>query len=875
MSLASGTRLGPYEILAPLGAGGMGEVYRARDTRLDRSVAVKVLPSHLTNNPELRARFEREAKAVSSLNHPHICTLHDVGHHEGTDYLVMELVEGETLADRLRKGALPLDQTLRIGIEIADALDKAHRQGVIHRDLKPGNVMLTKSGSKLMDFGLAKLSLAAEGVGTNSALPTAAAPLTGQGAILGTVPYMAPEQLEGKEADARSDLWAFGCLLYEMATGRRAFEGKSQASLISAIMDKEPPPISQLQPLTPPSLERLVKVCLAKDPDDRFQMAHDVMQELKWIGEAPSGVAGPTVGARGPTSRREVLAWTLAATGLFAVAGLIAAQRGPRQFTKAPEAIVTHILPPADSVNSFRDGFAVSPDGRKVAFSSLSSKGERLLWVRSLDRAQPQSLAGTDGANLPFWSPDGMEIGFFAGGKLKRVRAEGGSPQTVPGYRAVRPLGGSWGRDGSILVGIDNGGISRVDAAGGQPVTVVSSKLGGVLPFVLPDGERFLYDAADELFVGPSDERQPSAAIAGLKGTSHAEFAAPDRLVFWDVASRALCTQRVDLERARVVGPRQVLSEELPRPAGWPAFSVSPSGALAYLVHLPGSRNEFMNRMQWVDRSGQVLAGVGAIGGYWNARLSRDGRRIAADGGEGTWIYDAEKGIPTRLSSESLNWAVWAPTDDRVAYIKWSRGVAQIEERPPGGGEARTLAQVQASDQPTDWSPDGRYLLMTRRSRLRDVVMLDLPERRIVPFLTTDYNEMNAMFSPDGRYVAYQSDETGAFEIYLRPFPGPGPARRISSAGGQHPRWRADGKELFFLTADWTIMATPIRTQPSLEVGTPASLFRMPMADIILGLVSPYDVAPDGKRFLVIVPQATAIPLTLTFVQNWTALLDR
>jgi dipeptidyl aminopeptidase/acylaminoacyl peptidase len=313
----------------------------------------------------------------------------------------------------------------------------------------------------------------------------------------------------------------------------------------------------------------------------------------------------------------------------------------------------------------------------------------------------------------------------------------------------------------------------------------------------------------------------------------------------------------------------------VPVPAGWPAFSVSPAGALAYVVNPPGSRNEYTNRMQWVDRSGQLLRSVGAIGGYWSARLSHDGRRVAVQADE-TWLYDAEKGIPTRFAKWGTS-SVWSPSDDRLVGVSWtSNVVGKIEERPLGDGEARTVAQLETNHWPSDWSPDGRWLALTHRwASLPDLVMLDLSEHRMVPFLTTDYNEMNAVFSPDGGYVAYQSDDTGAFEIYLRPFPGPGPARRISLAGGQHPRWRADGKELFFLTADWTIMATPIRTQPSLEVGTPAPLFRMPMADIILGLVSPYDVAPDGKRFLVIVPQATAIPLTLTFVQNWTALLEK
>src|SRR5262245_16380281 len=441
MSLAAGTRLGPYEVLGSLGTGGMGEVYRARDTRLDRSVAIKVLLERLASYADLRQRFEREAKAVSSLNHPHICTLHDVGHQAGLDYLVMELVEGETLLDRVKKGPLPLDQTLRYGIEIADALDRAHRNGVIHRDLKPGNLMLTKSGSKLMDFGLAKRALSRDGKDCVSAIPTQEKPLTEAGSLLGTYQYMSPEQLEGKDADVRSDIWALGCVLYEMATGKRAFDGKSQASLISAIMTSEPQSIAQLQPMTPPALERLVKVCLAKDPDDRLQTAHDVMQELKWIAEGGGARAEVAKASR----FRERALWAgglVAATiGTWLVATM--KQRAPE-----PErAIQFEIRPPEGTV--LQPYMAVSPQGTHIAFTVQDAAGVDRLFVSTLSTGKTEPIAGTEGAAGPFWSPDGRSVGFHADSRLKRVDIAGGVPQTITAVAEVR--GATWRRDGWIV----------------------------------------------------------------------------------------------------------------------------------------------------------------------------------------------------------------------------------------------------------------------------------------------------------------------------------------------------------------------------------------------------------------------------------------
>src|SRR5215468_4407566 len=456
MPLSTGARLGPYELLAPLGAGGMGEVYRARDTRLERTVAVKVLPSHLSASAEVRQRFEREARTISQLSHPHICALYDVGNQDGVEYLVMEFLEGETLAERLLKGPLPADQTLRYGIEIADALDKAHRQGIVHRDLKPGNVMLTKSGIKLLDFGLARYAPTGAGASSVSVLPTQAGTnLTEKGTVLGTFQYMAPEQLEGKEADARTDIFALGTVLYEMATGKKAFSGPSQATLIAAIIGSEPPPISTVQPMVAPALDRVVKACLAKDPEDRWQTAHDVRLQLQWIleGGSQAGVAAPVVARR---RTRERLAW-----GLFAAAALAAAFFAAGYLRRAPKpgrAVRTSVILPEKRFLNF---LAVSPDGAQLAFVAGTPGGKRQIWLRSLDSLTAQPLASTENSDFPFWSPDGKFLAFFADGKLKKVEAAGG-PAVILCDAAPNGLGGTWSREGVILFAHPSAPISRV-----------------------------------------------------------------------------------------------------------------------------------------------------------------------------------------------------------------------------------------------------------------------------------------------------------------------------------------------------------------------------------------------------------------------------
>jgi len=648
MAMEAGTRLGPYQILAPIGAGGMGEVYRARDTRLDRTVAIKALPAHLAANPELRQRYEREARAVSSLNHPHICVLYDIGQQDGIDFLVMEYLEGETLAARLAQGPLPLDQTLRYAIQIADALAQAHRQSVFHRDLKPGNIMLTRTGSKLLDFGLARIGPSRQGSKPDA--PTVSEGLTQKGAILGTFQYMAPEQLEGKDADGRSDIFAFGAVLHEMATGRKAFVGSSQASLIAAILKEDPPPVSQLQPLTPPGLDRSVRKCLAKDPELRWQTAADLKDELEWIA---GGAAAPVVlpGA----DRWKRLPWVAAAM-LLVVAVLgwaLYALRAPA--AHQPIYRLTVLPPPGTTVGSdYRSFFALSPDGRLLAFVA-AAQGRTQLYLRPLDSADARPLPGTDGASYPFWSPDSQHLGFFADRKLKKVSASGaGPPQVI--CDAPYNRGGAWNRDNVILFAPNPGSVlHRVSAFGGQPtpLTKLNTKLredAHYWPQFLPDGRRFLFFArstppeSSAIAFGALDRDSPHTRLD--HSGPMAVYAAPGYLLLvteGTLVARRFYEQRLQIESDATPVVSGVGSAIF---VGRAFFSVSENGVLAYRS---GEIDE--RRLTWFGRAGQTLGVLAAAGAYRRFRLSPDQRRLAAEiidpqtGAPDIWAIDIARGI--------------------------------------------------------------------------------------------------------------------------------------------------------------------------------------------------------------------------------------
>ena len=884
MGLTSGTKLGPYEIVSPLGAGGMGEVYRARDTRLDRDVAIKVLPANLSSDPVLRQRLEREAKAVSKLSHPHICTLHDIGHQDGVDFLVMELVLGETLEHKLTKGPLPPDQTLRYAAQIADALAKAHRLGVTHRDLKPSNIMLTKSGTKLMDFGLAKQAEPAPLATASTEMTMEQQRLTSQGMLVGTFQYMAPEQLEGKEADARTDIFALGEVIYEMATGRPAFSGKSRASLIAAILTTEPPPITQLQPITPLALERVVKKCLAKDPDERWQSASDLASELNWIleGGLQAGVPPSAVRKR---NIRERMAWAVAALALSAAVmmGVVHLRD-----TGNPVRVVRSSIPPEEGssilVTGDYSGPAVlSPDGRGLAFVASREEGPALLWVREVAGLHARALAGTEGATFPFWSADGRSLGFFAGGKLKTISVEGGTPIVLCDAPAGR--GGTWGAAGTIVFSPQfQSTLSQVPASGGTstPATVMDTSKHDShrWPYFLPDGRHFLYlavthdnDASsnDAVYVGSLDGKESHLVMNGMTNVGYAR----GRLLFMRDAS--LMAQPFDSATGALRGEAERLAEDVlvDRSIWRAAFDASTSGLLAYT-----SGGLLTQRAEWYDRSGKPLLVMGEeTPDALAVRLSPDGGRLAVGGFLGdVWVHDFNRKVTTRLTfgpGASFS-PIWSPDGQWIAYEANRPGKRNLYRKHANGmGQEELLLEGDGAPRLTyDWSPAGDSLLFGIGDFVSTGQIWVLPllhDRKPALLVKSPSFLGNARFSPDGHWVSYNSNESGRTEVYVVPY-GSGVGKwQVSNAGGTQAIWRRDGKELFYVNADSILVSVPVTFKAGgVEFGAVHPLFRVsnPMNNV--GLYDPYDVTRDGKRFVIItIPQQASKPITL--VTNWMA----
>ena len=878
--LDRGSKLGPYEVVAPLGAGGMGEVYRARDTRLDRTVALKVLPTHLAENSDLRQRFEREARAVSSLNHPHICALFDVGHQDGIDYLVMEYLEGETLADRLGRGPLPTDQVLRYGIEIADALDKAHRQGIVHRDLKPGNVILTKSGAKLLDFGLAKLQAppSAPAASVLSAMATGHRPLTEAGTVLGTFQYMAPEQLEGKEADARTDLFAFGTVLYEMATGRRAFTGKSQASLIAAILSADPPPLSSIQPLAPPALERLVKVCLAKDPDDRLQTAHDVMQELKWTLEGGSA-AGGTAPAPGRRRWREPLAWTLA--GLALSGWGFTLLRGVRPDQEPPVHPRRFEIRPPPKATSVRYP-NLAPDGRTLAFLATVD-GVTSVWVRPLDSLEARPLPGTEGAEDLVLSGDSRSVAFYVNGQLRKIALTGGTPLTIA---SVPNVGlGAWSRQDVLLFNGNFSAIYRVAASGGTPTPVTKpDQANGEshwYPTFLPDGRHFVYMAsrsghADELRLGSLDS--PTSRTL-FTTDSQVAYAHPGYLVF--ASGSSLLAQPFDAVQLESQGEPRVLADDvLTDRNGWCDFAVSESGVLAF------RSGTLRRQLAWFDRTGRRLEAIGSPGLYNTPALSPDGTRVAVSSQEGRSyaesrirVFDLPRRSSTAVTPDLglYRHPVWS-RDGRSIFF--AQGAAQqpsvlLRRSADGRGSEDVIRRDPAFIIPLALSPDGSSLLY---QSLPPGANWDIWTVRpdagstSAPVINSPASETYPRFSPDGRWIAYVTDESSAAALYVERHPPTGDRWQIAAAAKQ-PLWRRDGKELFYLASDGKLMTVAVDAAGStFRAAEPRPLFQTPLSFEELTRNS-YEVAADGQRFLLLV-SADGDGLTpFTVVLDWTASL--
>jgi Tol biopolymer transport system component len=889
MRLNSGTKLGSYEISAALGAGGMGEVYRARDTRLGRVVALKVLRSDLASDGESRTRFEREARAVASLNHPHICALYDVGRDGDVDFLVLEHLEGETLADRIARGALSLEDALRIAIEVAGALAGAHRCGVIHRDLKPTNVMLTRHGAKLLDFGLARLRRGGDGFHagdrSDESSQTKERPLTAEAAVIGTLPYMAPEQVEGKPVDARSDVFSAGVVLYEMVAGRRPFRADSAAGLVADILHSQPEPLSGARPEVPPALENVVRHCLAKDPDSRWQSARDLELELRWIQESLSRA---DLAVRGRTTRSAKLGWFAAtAAGLTAVALgalLMLAQRA----RPTPELIRFTLEAPEGT--TIEEGYwshpSVAPDGRSVAFTAFGASG-RGLWIHPLDGLSARLLPGTEGAMAPFWSPDSRSVAFFDGSKLKVVSASGGVPQSLCDVAAVAVCG-SWSHDGKIVFAIGEApgddGLYWVAASGGEPARLdLRDEVGAIqyafFPHFLPDG-RFVFlgwsDGGETRLYHASLDSEEVEPLQVGRLASRVEYAPPGFLL--GVAENSLLACGFDADRVRLTGDSAVVAENVAMFAYAAPFSVSNTGVLVFQTMSTSS-----SQLSWLDRDGRVLGPVGEAAPHDDLSLSPDGQRVAVAigdpriGSSDLWILRVPEDAPLRLTSDEGDEIspVWSPDGSEIAYA-WSRdGAPHVFRLAVGDPEPELIVPHNGHVQfVCDWSPDGSTLVYIDRDPVTwtDLWTVALDgDRKPVPWLQTRFQELDAQFSPDGHWIAYASNDTGRFEVYVQPFPGPGEKRRISVGGGRLPRWCLEGKEIVYvdLEAEPGIIAVAVEGSGAEPAASPRTLFRLPSR------VRSFDVTADGQRFLVNGNVDASSRTLVHVVVNWTAAIGR
>jgi Tol biopolymer transport system component/tRNA A-37 threonylcarbamoyl transferase component Bud32 len=879
MGLNPGTKLGPYEIQSPLGAGGMGEVYRARDSRLGRDVAIKVLTSHLFSDPDLKARFEREAKALSALSHPHICHLYDVGSQDGADYLVMELLEGESLADRLQKGPLPLKQALQYGIEIAQALEKAHASGIVHRDLKPGNIMLTKSGAKLLDFGLAKPAPNLATLASGS-MATMSKPLTVEGMIVGTIQYMAPEQVQGNDADARSDIFALGAVLYEMVTGKRAFAGKSQISVMSAILEKDPTPVSSAQPQASLALDHVIQRALAKDPNDRWQTARDLIQELKWSAE--SAALSSAVLSKAPPERRtrEAIAWLVSgALAVVLIAGAIwwrnSGAAAETMFFPAP-------LPfPATDI-------AVAPNGHTIAMVAYQESARKnMLWIYELGSHGARSLTGTEGASYPFWSQDGRSLAFFADAQLKKLEVSGGPVQTICDAPSGR--GGTWNKDGVIVLAPNtNVGLYRVPASGGTPTQIAAfDKNRGEdslrWPVFLPDGKHYLYLSANfsglkgvnAIFVGSLDSSEKRFVV---ESTANAAYAAPGYLLFY--RDKTLLAQPFDLKRFALTGEATTILPEvqfLPQ-VKRAVFAVSDHGLLV----AQSGTEAALSQMVWFDRKGNALGSVGKPDVYGNVFLAPDGKSVAVDktdmGSLNTdvWTYDLQRDSAKRLTFDPAIDAVpvWSPDAARVVFSSNRQLLFRMYLKDSDGAhDEKSIVEDEFYNFPSDWSRDGKYILYYHGT---DLWFLTYPELKSSLFLKAPSALRNAQFSPDGKWVAYASNESGKWEIYVTSFPDARGKWQVSSGGGEQPRWRGDGKELFYLSSDGKMMVAPATLGANFDAGAPVVLFQStPRQPVLVYDLFVYDVSRDGQRFLINtqVKQAESTPMSV--ILNWPAKLEK
>jgi eukaryotic-like serine/threonine-protein kinase len=855
LALIPGTRLGPYEITAQIGVGGMGEVYRARDTKLARYVAIKILPDAFAADHDRLSRFQREAQVLASLNHPNIAHIYGLEEAGGTPCIVMELVEGDTLQARLKRGSLPVDDALQIATQIAEALGEAHEKGIIHRDLKPGNVMVLPDGTvKVLDFGLAK-ALEHAPVGQDfTHAPTVSLAVTDAGMILGTAAYMSPEQAKGQEAERTSDVWAFGCVLYEMLTGRAAFGGASASEIIVEVLRSEPD-WRPLPAATPDDIRRLLRRCLQKDRKERLQHIGDARIEIRDARSGPPSHTDVTAGSRA----KERLAWLSAIVASTLIAGGLGAW-ALRPISPPPEIRLEITTPPTTN----RLSLAISPDGRKIVFTG-TEKGQSRLWLRALDSTAARPLAGTDSANYPFWSPDGRSVGFFADGKLKRLDIEAGSVQTLADASAGR--GGAWTGDGVILFAPQAGPIYRISATGGersQLTFVDAQQRGHRFPQLLPGGRHFLYYTTGS----PQTRGVYVAQLEGsekrwlLDADAAAVYARPGHLLF--VRQGTLFAQSFDPVGLKLTGNPFPVARDVAVDSGVgiAALSSSPAGPIVYRT---GSARG-QKQLAWFDRSGKEIGSVGPpdeAETSWGPSMSPDGRSVGltrtVDGNQDVWLLDTERGVLRRFTSNQaaeLN-PIWSPDGSRIVFTSDRQGVGSFFQKSAAGtGSEEPLLTTALAKQPSDWSPDGRFLLY----RVQDpktrydiwAVRLD-GDQKPFPVVQTNFDERDGQFSPDGKWIAYESDESGRFEIYVQPFPGPGLKWPISTNGGAQVRWRHDGKELFYIALDDRLMAVPTHLdsdRQTVRARVPVGLFTTLVGGAVSVNRQQYMVSPDGGRFL-------------------------
>jgi Tol biopolymer transport system component len=897
-TLRTGVRLGRFEVVSLLGAGGMGEVYRATDTSLGRQVALKLLPQDFAADPERHARFEREARTLASLNHPNIATLYGLEHLDGKHVLAMELVEGEGLDARIARGPIPPDEALPVALQIAHALEAAHEAGIVHRDLKPANVKVRADGAvKVLDFGLAK-AWAEEVEGSELSLsPTITQHHTAAGVILGTAAYMAPEQARGKPVDKRADIWAFGVVLFEMLTGRRMFEGEMVTDVLANVLKQEVD-WDVLPTSTPPALRRLLHRCLERRPEGRIRDIGDVRWELEEMARNGTGSAEPRLEAPapGPPKRRAVLPWVAgAALGIAAAAALGLTVLRPHP--APPRAVRSFLVAPENATFDFRasvGGPILSPDGSKLVFAARDANGASSLWIRPLDSLSAQPLRGTEGATFPFWSPDGRWVGFFVTGKLRKIDVTGGPPETL--CDAPNGRGGSWSPAGVIIFAPDVfGPLARVPAAGGSPTPlseVTPSRQGYSerWPVFLPDGRHFVYWAGgplnsgevktDGIYLRSLDSAAPTLLFPS---DSNALYSPPGYLLF--LRAQILMAQPFDAGSRKLDGEAFPIAEDIANPQNYrfADFSVSQEGTLVYQTGETG-----LNQLTWLDGAGRQVGTVGdpaAIDGF---RVSPDGKFLAEQVSDARsknvdlWVVDLARGVRTRFTFApglEIN-PVWSPDGKRIAYTANPKGHLDIYiKNADGSGQAEPLTSSEVTKYADDWSPDGRTLSMTvvdpRGNTITDIWTVSLTgDHTPKPFLATQFVEGNSVFSPDGRWLAYQSDESGRDEIYVTPFPGPGGKWQVSQGGGVEPEWRRDGGALFYRSPDGALFEASVTVKGSaVEVGTPRQLFSAPPTGGS-GTARSYAVSPQGDRYLLLKPiQNVVTPVTL--VTHWTSALKK